>query len=216
MVMMRLFYSPGSCSLASHIALEEGGFNYSLQKIDVRAGENYSQSYSTINPWARVPALETAEGLLTENTAILPYLAGLIPDRHFLPSTDTFARARAAEWMGLMSSTIHVAFRMIFRPERFATTEAGRQDVTKTCLAALEVTLLRLDAQLQGRKFILGDRFSFCDAYLLVFALWTEAAGVRGRIASTPNLMTIAHRIAERPAVHKAMMDERLSFDATG
>lgn len=110
---MIFYYSPGSCSRASRIALEECGLAYDEVLIDVRAGAQATPDYQAINPWGRVPALAIDGVVLTENSAILSHLADRSPDRGLLPAPGTIDRARAAEWLSLLSSTVHVAFRPI-------------------------------------------------------------------------------------------------------
>lgn len=207
-----LYFNPGSCSLAAHVALEESGLSYRAHRIDISRGANRDPKFLARNPWGRVPVLESGAMVLSENVAILGYIADLVPRRRLLPEAGSFNRARAMEWLALLSSTIHIAFRPVFRPERFARTDAGREDVATAGLEALDQTLAALDDQLGDRRFVLGDAFSLCDAYLLVFAIWSERPVIANKLAPLPNLAAIARRAAERPAVRTAIEAEGLSL----
>lgn len=211
--MLKLYYSPGSCSLASHIALEETGLPYAAIKVDLQKGEQESEEYRTITAWSRVPALGVGDMVLTENVAILQYLADRVPEKALLPQPGTFERARAVEWLALLSSTVHAAFRPIFRPNRFATSEAGIQEVAAIGLNGLNRTLGLLERRLGDDPYTLGQAFSLCDAYLLVFLLWTERPVFRGKLDSLPRLHACARRITQRPAVRAAMTAEGLDLD---
>jgi glutathione S-transferase len=209
---MTLYYNRGSCSLASHVALEETGLDYSAVWIDLTKGSNYEPEYLATNRWARVPALECSGGVLTENVAILQYLADLVPDRKLLPAPGTFERAQAVRFLALLSSTIHVAFRPLFRPSRFVTSEGCQQEVVETGLAALNETLQKLEGELGGRQFVLGDEFSLCDAYALVFAVWSRRPSLEGKLEPTPALHAIGRRVADRPSGKRAMQSEEIEF----
>lgn len=209
--MLTLYINPGSCSLASHIALEESGLAYRTERVALAEGRNLEPGYLARNPWGRVPALDLGGEVLTENVAILSHVADLAPGRRLLPPNGTLERARAIEFMATLSSTVHVAFRPIFRPERLASGEEGRRDVTDTGLAALASTLAKLDASLEGRRHSVGDAFTLCDAYLLVFALWTRRPALAGRLPRFARIDAIAGSTAERPAARTALAAEGLA-----
>ena len=209
---MILYYNSGSCSLASHVALEETGLEYKAVRVDLSKDQHQTPEYLAKNPWGRVPALDISGTILTENVAILHYLADLVPERKLLPKPGTLGRAQATRWMALLSSTVHVAFRPLFRPSRLAETQKGRRDVTETGIRSLNEVLAKLDAELGDRSFILGDDFSLCDAYALVFALWTLRPNARNVVIPTPNLHRIAKTVAQRPAAQAAMRCEGLEF----
>lgn len=210
--MLTLYINPGSCSLASHIALEESGLAYRTERIALAERRNLDPDYLARNPWGRVPALDLGGGeVLTENVAILSHVADLAPDLRLLPPNGTLERARATEFMAMLSSTVHVAFRPLFRPERLATGDEGRRDVAETGLAALSATLGRLDAALDGRRFALGPDYTLCDAYLLVFAIWARRPALAGRLSRFGNIDAIAGRTAGRRAVAAALAAEGLA-----
>lgn len=209
--MLTLYINPGSCSLASHIALEESGLNYRIENVLLAEGRNLEPGYLKRNPWGRVPALDLGEETLTESVAILSHVADLVPGRGLLPPNGTLERARAVEFMSTLSSTVHVAFRPIFRPERLATGEEGRRDVAGTGLTALASTLRKLDASLEGRSHALGAQYSLCDAYLLVFALWARRPALAGRLPRFDQIDAVAGRAARRPAAAAALAAEGLA-----
>ena len=208
--MLKLYYNPGSCSLAAHAALEETGLSYEVEKIDLTAAQNEDLGYLAINPWARVPALATDYGILTENVAILSFIADLVPDRQLLPPPGSFERVRALEWLALLSSTIHVAFRPLFRPGRLAATEAGQADVAAVGLAGLNRALALLDERFGAGPFALGESFSVVDLHLFVFLLWMQRPALDGKLDLRPNLEAARARLAQRRSVSRAMAAEGL------
>src|SRR3546814_3409512 len=133
--------------------------------VDLTKNVQFSEEYRKKNPWARVPALQIDDQILTENIAILSYIAGLVPQKQLLPDTG-LARARALEWLALLSSTVHVAFRPIFRPNRLAESAQAQQDVAATGLIALRNVLALLAERLGEGHYTLGNQFSLCDLYL--------------------------------------------------
>ncbi|PTD16822.1 glutathione S-transferase N-terminal domain-containing protein [Sphingomonas fennica] len=209
---MKFYFNNGSCSLASHIALEESGLPFETVCVTLAAGQIQQADYLAKNPWGRVPALETAGAVLTENVAILQYIADLVPDRGLLPPSATLERARANRFLSLLSSTVHIAFRPLFRPNRLATTELGQADVIATGVEALNDVLKKLEAELSATEFVLESGYSLCDAYTLVFALWTQKPSARLLVTPTPNLHALAARVIKRPAVQAAMRTEKLIF----
>src|SRR5258707_855665 len=118
--MLTLFYSPMACSLSCHVALEESGLEYETVEINTKTQANLTESYTAINPLGKVPALAIEGRILTEAAAILSYIADRVPERELLPPAGTLKRAIAHEWLNFLSSTVHIAFRPVFRPERLA------------------------------------------------------------------------------------------------
>jgi hypothetical protein len=130
--MLTLYYAPGACSMASHIALEETGAPYEAKPVNLMQGEHLKPEYmNAVNPRAKVPALKTDDGILTENVAILNYLARTFPDKHLLP-TDPIGTARALSQMAYLSNTVHPAFTHIMRPGRFASDESAHDNIKAT------------------------------------------------------------------------------------
>ena len=130
--MLTLYYAPGACSMASHIALEETGQPYTATPVALAQGEHLKPEYlNNVNSRGKVPALKTDDGILTENVAILTYLARSFPDAKLLP-TDPLGTARALSHMAYLSNTVHPAFTHIMRPGRFATDESAHDNLKAT------------------------------------------------------------------------------------
>jgi glutathione S-transferase len=170
---LRLHHSPMACSLASRIALAEAGLDHELAVVRTAKGEHLTEAYGRINPLRKVPALETAKGVVTESTAILPLIADLAPEAGLLPPAGTIERAQAQSLLSYLSSTVHTQWTGVIKAESFEGLDpaAIRAEFLKRLAAAFAV----LDARLEGRDHLL-DQFSICDIYLLV-------AARRGQIA---------------------------------
>jgi glutathione S-transferase len=204
------YYFPGSCSLASHIALEEAGIAYTAVKVDLYKGEQHMPGYRAINPLGRVPALSTDDGLLTENLAILNHVADGVPDRHLLPAWGTIGRVRALEMLSFLASTVHPTFRTVTRPERFLEGPASPaiDEVRRRGISNLTEILNILEGRLEGRDYTLGPEYSLCDAYLLVFASWAREDALRAVLPPMPRLDALAERVEHRPAVRRVLARE--------
>ena len=205
--MFKLYGSPGTVSLVTRVAFEELGLEYEFVSLSVKNGEHLTPEYRSVHPLARVPALEIAPGeILTETPAILSYLAELAPDAELMPR-DRLARARAAEWMSLLSSAVHVAFISFFRPSRFVEddgAEALRRD-GKTRFFQL---LQHVEHRLPEAGFVLGERYSLCDAYVTVFFLWARHFGLP--VAELPRYSRLAGAVLARAAVRRTLELEGL------
>jgi glutathione S-transferase len=209
---LTLFSSPRACSLACHIALEESGLEYRLHKVRVRMGEHQAEEYLAVNPWGKIPALRIDHEVLTEAHAILAYIADTAPDRHLLP-LDPLARARAHEWMNFLSSTVHIAFRPLFKPQYLAGDESLYPALQAVGIPRLRDTLLEVDRRLEGRRFALGDDFSVVDPYLLVFRIWSQRDDVVSHVADMPHWAAHAARVFERPATWRCLNREGVTKD---
>lgn len=209
--MLKLYYNPGSCSLASHAALIEAGLDFEIEWVDLTRDEQLTPAFRAKNPWGRVPALDVNGEILTENLAILTYIAQLVPERGLLPR-EGWAAVRALEWMALLSNTVHVAFRPIFRPGRSARTEAGQADVKATGIETLNAVLTQVEARLGDRPYALGDSFSLCDLYLFVFVMWSQRLTLKDAIGPLPGLLAFGDRLAARPSMSQALAAERLAW----
>ena len=200
---LRLHHSPVACSLASRLALIETGLAHEIVLVHTTRGEQKSDAYRAINPRGQVPALETPEGVLTESTAILPYIADLAPEKELLPPAGTFERARAQAWLSHLSTTLHAAYGGLLKPDFAPAREAY--------LAQLTTALQAIDAHLEGREFLL-DRFSVCDLYLLVFSMWRAIAGP---LPGLSNLDAFQLRMLARPGIGPTIGEEmRLRAEA--
>jgi glutathione S-transferase len=200
---MKLYFSPGACSLSPHIVLREAGANFQLEQVDNREKKTKSgQNFWTINPKGQVPVLELDTGeRLTEGPIIVQYIADQKPGSGLLPPAGTMQRYRVQEWLNFITSELHKSFGPIFRP----TTPDAYKAISKENLAK---RFDFLDKELAGRQFLMGDKFTIADAYLFAVLRWT--ARIEMDLAKWPNLKAYVDRIAGRPKVQEAMKAEGL------
>ena len=201
--MMKLFYSPGACSLASHISLREAGLAYELVLASTKTKKLLDGTdYLTINPKGGVPLLELTNGeRLSEGPVILQYIADQAPDKNLAPANGSWARYRLQEWLNFITSEVHKSFTPLFN---MAMPEAGKA-ISRTRLGQ---RFAWIDAQLEGRQYLLGDQFSVADAYLFNISNWTSVTQVD--ISGLSHLLAYRARVAARPAVIAAMQAEGL------
>jgi glutathione S-transferase len=199
------YTAPGTCALATHIALHEAGANFEVVKLDFGAQQQQSAEYLAINPKGRVPALRTPQGVLTETPALLAFIAQRFPEAALAPLDDAFAFARMQEFNSFLASTVHVAHAHKRRGARWAddaaAIEAMRLKVPQTMTACAKM----LEAQLGAGPWVLGDRYSVADGYLFTLTGWLEGDGVD--MASFPALQAHHERVARRPAVQRALAE---------
>src|SRR5688500_9809995 len=175
--MLALYFSPGACSTASHIALEEAGAQYEERPTLLAKGAHKTPEYSKINPRGKVPALAVDGKVITENAAILAYIARRFPEKKLLPA-DPVAEAHCISTMTWFSNTVHPSFGHFFKPDKFARSEAAQADVKETGKATFFENLKEIDTLLQGKQWIMGDQFTVADPYAIVFYGW----GVRAEL----------------------------------
>lgn len=207
---VKLYYSPGACSLASHIALEEVGRPYETQKVNTAAGEQRSDWYLKINPRGRVPALVVDGNVLTENVGIMTFVAGGHPEAGIWPK-KTWDQAKLVSTMAWLSNTVHPAYAHYFRPERYADDDAARESVKKKGGETFFACLQEIDRLLEGQKWAIANQFTVADGYLLVFYRWGNRAKLDVR--SLKNYTALIDRVLARPAVKKVMADEGITLD---
>ncbi len=227
---MKLYYAPGACSLAPHIALEEVGARYELSRVDLAANQQNSAEYLRINPKARVPALVDGDWVLTEAPAILRYIAARHPAAGLWP-WDPREEARCAEWLSWLSSTIHVAFVHVRRAARYAADPRAVEDVAATARNTCRDLWGAVEGKLGDAPWAVGERYSVADPHLLVywtwgrgpvlgfdmardFPRWTEHA-LHRRAAGAPSLPK-ASRCRHRPNFAIARSAERRSNQTPG
>jgi glutathione S-transferase len=200
--MLKLFHAWGSCSLASLIALEEAGADYELVVMDTKAGDQRAAEYLKINPKARVPALVTDLGVLTETPAILSYIPETYPAAGLLP-VDAWERAQAHAFNSYLCSTVHVAHAHKHRGYRW-TDDVVAQAAMTAAVPKNEIACFRLieDEMFKG-PWVLGERFSVCDAYLYTLFGWLPGDGVD--TDQFERLADHSRRVAARPAVRKVL-----------
>jgi glutathione S-transferase len=202
--MLTLYYGPGACSMASHIVLEESGEKYEPRKVNLAGGEQRTPEYQKINPHGRVPVLRLDDGdVITENTAILPYLGV----RFDLFPSDPKARSRAMELIGWFASTVHPAHGHVGRPERYSDDQSAHASIKEAGLKSFHSYLQEIDQRLTGRQW-LGDGYSVLDPYGFVFYTW----GVRRELpmAALKNYTAFKDRMVARPAVQRVLEDEKV------
>lgn len=209
--MYTLHFSPGACSLAPHIVLEELGVPFELARVDFAAGGQHSAEFRAINPHGRVPALSFAGRTLVENVAILSYLAALDPARPLLPA-EPVARAEALSRLVWLSGTVHGQhFASIFRPARFAEDEAAHEALKAKGRADVLAAFAEMDTGLgDGRDYACGD-FSIVDPMMLVLRRW--GARIGADMQAYPRLVALADRVAARPAAARALAREGIKVD---
>ncbi|SCY87043.1 glutathione transferase GstA [Microvirga guangxiensis] len=200
---MKLYYTPGACSLAPHIVAREAGLSLDLVKVDLskhltEAGENFR----SINPKGYVPAVALNDGsLLTEAAAIIQYLADQKADAGLAPANGTMERYRLIEWITFISSEIHKGFAPLWNP----TTPDSVKAATKERLAS---RFAYLDETLAKQPFLMGETFTIADAYLFTVVNWTNFHAID--ISSFKNLTAFQARVAARPKVQEALAAEGL------
>jgi glutathione S-transferase len=202
-IIMKLFYTPGACSLSPHIALREAGLPFTLHKVDlgtktVDAGGNYVE----VNGKGYVPALELDNGeVLTEGPAIVQYIADQKPETGIAPRAGTMERYKLQEWLNFITSEIHKPMGSMFNP---AQTPEWKEAVKATLAKRLDW----LSKQLEGKSYLMGDSFSVADGYLFTVLGWAKIVGFD--LSKWPVVQQYCARIAERPTVVEAMKAEGL------
>lgn len=200
---MKLFYSPGACSLAPHIVAQEAGIALKLEKVDGKAKRTASGAdFWQINPKGYVPALQLYDGaVLTEGPVISQYLADLAPASQLAPANGTLARYRLQEWLGYINSEIHKSYSPLFKPDTVDATRAERREYLKRRYQLIEDTLAK-------QSYLAGEQFTVADAYLFTVTSWARLVEVD--LSGFPALQAFQHRVAARPAVQAAMKAETL------
>jgi glutathione S-transferase len=207
---MKLYYSPGACSLASHIALEEVGLPYETVRINTADGDQRKPEYLAINPRGKVPALVVDGKVLTENVGILTFLGGGYPKAGIWPR-QTWDQAKAVSTMAWLSNTVHTTYAHIARAERYADDPAAREAIKAKARVAYLDLLKEIDGLLEGHKWAIANQYTVVDGYLLVFYRWGNRQKMP--VASLGNYSALIQRVMARPAVKKAMADEGITLD---
>ena len=209
--MLKLYYSPGACSLAPHILLEESGLPYSTELVAIAEGKQRTPEYLALNPKGRVPALLTEEGeILTEVPAISWYIAAAAPTVGLLPQ-GRLAAARSFEWFNWLSGTVHtMAFGQFWRMQRFVVDEQLFPLIKEKGWENILENFAFIEGRLAGRNWAVGNAYTAVDAYLLVFFRWGNRIGIDMR-AGYPRWTAQAERVLERPAVQRVIQQEGIN-----
>ncbi len=206
--MIKLYYAPGGCSLAPHIALEEAGAEFEAVRLDFQSAEQRGPGYLAINPKGRVPALVTDQGVLTECVAILAWIAQQWPRAGLAPLDDPWAFAQMQSFNAYLASSVHVAYAHVSRPGRYADGEDAAAAMRAKAPEALDGLFALIEAQLSdGRPWVHGDRYTVSDPYLFVMTGWVYGRELLDPEA-TPFLRRHRERVAARPAVLRVLERE--------
>lgn len=205
---MKLYYSPGSCALAVHIALEESGADYDTQRIDFDRQEQRSPEYLRLNPLGRVPVLETPRGVLTEVPAILAYIAATFPEAALAPA-DAFDHARMQSFNAFLSSSVHVTYAHYTRPYRWSDDDACRASMKSKAVDTFAEQMGMIDAQRLAGPWVMGEQYTVADPYLYVIARWF--AKVQPGMAGLARVAEHHERVQARPAVLRALQKQGLA-----
>ena len=200
---MKLYFAPGACSLSPHIVLVESGLAFETVLASTKTHKLQDGSdYYAISSKGQVPVLEFDDGTrLSEGPAILQYIADQVPAKRLAPAAGTMERYRMLEWLNFITSELHKGIGGLFNP--------AMPEEAKALMRAKAADKLKwVDAQLEGRQYLMGDAFSLPDAYLFTVTSWTQHVGID--ISSYKHLGAFMARMAARPAVQSAMKDEGL------
>lgn len=200
---MKLYYSPGACSLSPHIALKESGLAFEAIAAPTKTHQlPDGTDYYTINPLGYVPLLVLDDGRqLREGPAIVQYIADQVPAKQLAPANGTFERSKLQEWLNFLGTELHKGFSPLFT--------AGMPDEAKALVKTRLISRLKwLDGELANKSYLMGDTFTVADGYLFTVANWTKHVGID--ISGLPNLNAFMARVGARPAVQDAMRAEGL------
>lgn len=201
---MKLYFSPGVCSLSPHIVLEESGPAYNTEQVDLRTKITATGAdYSAVNPKGYVPALELDNGvLLTEGPAIIQFLADQVPDRQLAPANGTLARYQLQRWLTFIGTELHKSFTPFFKPD-------STPDMKASAQANLKQRLGYVNTELAGREYLLPEGYSVADIYLFVVLSWARV--IKLDLTPWPQLQAFQARVGARPAVQRTLKAEGLA-----
>jgi glutathione S-transferase len=205
--MFKLYFAPGTCALASHIALAEAGAPYTTVKLDFKANQQNSPEYLAINPKGRVPTLVTDRGILTETPAMLAFIAQSFPQAKLAPLDDAFEFAKVQAFNSYLCATVHVAHAHKMRGARWATEETTFADMKRMVPKTVGACFSLIERDMLRGPWVMGEQYTICDPYLFTLAGWLEGDSVD--IATLPKVADHRKRMSERPAVQKVMAEEK-------
>ena len=204
--MIKLYYAAHTCSLASHIALEDAGAHYSTVRISFAAEEQRKPEYLAINPKGRVPALVTDLGILTETPAILAFIAQSFPRARLAPLADPFSFAQVQAVNSYLCSTLHVAHAHRMRGYRWADEPAAIEAMQRKVPESVAACYDLIEHKMLGEPWVMGGTYTICDPYLFTMAQWLEQDGVDP--ARFPKVIAHRRRMSERPEVQRAISEQ--------
>jgi len=200
---MKLYYSPGACSLSPHIALLEAGLSHDLVKVDLRAKKlENGDDYLKINPKGQVPALALDNGdLVTEGPVIVQMIADKVSAKNLAPARDSAERYKLLEWLNYISAELHKNFGPMFSPVLADEAKAFFKD-------RVMAKFKYIDSQMAGRDYLMGSHFTVADGYLFTMLAWADR--MKFDLSAMPNLLAYKARVAARPKVQEALTKEGL------
>jgi glutathione S-transferase len=204
--MMKLYYTADTCSLASHIALNDAGADYSTVRISFANEEQRKPEYLAVNPKGRVPALVTDRGILTETPAMLAYIAQSFPEARLAPLDDPFRFAQVQAFNSYLCSTLHVAHSHRMRGHRWASDPASFADMQRKVPESVAACYRLIEDGMLAGPWVMGETYTICDPYLFTMAQWMEGDGVDP--ARFPGVSEHRRRMSERPQVRDAIAEE--------
>jgi glutathione S-transferase len=205
-IMFMLYYAPHTCSLASHIALEDAGAAYELRRIDFDAMEQKSPNYVAINPKARVPTMITPRGTLTETPAMLAFIAQNFPEARLAPIEDPFAFAQMQSFNNYLCATLHVAHAHRMRGHRWADDPASFADMQRKVPQSVGACYDLIESHMFKGPWVMGEAYTVADPYLFTVAQWLESDGVD--LSRIPRVAEHRSRMMNMPNVKKAIAEE--------
>jgi glutathione S-transferase len=201
---MKLYYSPGACSLSPHIALIESGLPFAAERVDLRSKTTAGgQDFRSINAKGYVPALELDEGgLLTEGPAIVQYIADRVPGSQLAPAPGSIARYQMVSWLNFIGTELHKNYSALFNP---ALPDEAKAIVRENLLKRYAY----VEEALEGREYLMGAQYSVADIYLFVVTNWAKPMKID--LSAFPKVLALRQRVGARPATQQAMRDEGLT-----
>ena len=204
--MIKLYYAAHTCSLASHIALEDAGAEYSTVRISFAGEEQRKPEYLAINPKGRVPALVTDRGILTETPAMLAFIAQSFPQAKLAPLGDPFLFAQVQAFNSYLCATLHVAHSHRMRGNRWADDPSAIAAMQRKVPESVASCYQLIEEYMLEGPWVMGETYTICDPYLFTMAQWLEQDGVDP--ARFPKVIDHRRRMSERPQVRKAIAEE--------
>jgi len=204
--MLTLYSAPRSCALATRIALIDAGADFTSKQLDLAKGDQREAEFLALNPKGRVPALATDQGLLSENVALLIYIAQSFPAAKLAPLDDPFAMAQLQAFNSYLSSTVHVAHAHRYRGSRWSDDPAAIEAMKAYAPTAMTAALSLIETHLLQGPFVMGDSYTVADPYLFAVAQWIEGDGVDP--AAVPRIMAHRTMMAARPSVIRALAED--------
>ncbi|APJ05044.1 hypothetical protein AXG55_02075 [Silvanigrella aquatica] len=206
---MKFYFSTATCSTACHIALEELGLEYTPIEVSWKRDQNVAE-LNKVNPLGAVPVLITKQGkTLTQNAAILEYLADQNPTAKLLAEKDSFERNQTMSWVAFVASDLQKAFSPFFQSKEMADTESAQNQIKEFAAKKIHSLLDYIEQNLVGKDYIIGNHFTIADAYLFTILGWTK--WVKISIVGHKNITSYMKRVFERPAVQNVLKKENLT-----